>query len=99
MTFGERIKELRERKGLLQRQLAARLEIDTPMFSKIERGERKAKRDQVEKLAILFDVEIRELMTIWVADKIFDAIEGESVGLEAMNMVRDEYSKYSVENE
>ena len=44
MHFGERIKELRESQGLLQRQLAAKLEIDTPMFSKIERGERKAKR-------------------------------------------------------
>ncbi len=42
MHFGEKIKELRENKGLLPRQLAASLEIDTPMFSKIERGERKA---------------------------------------------------------
>lgn len=47
MFFGERIRELRESQGLLQRQLAANLEIDTPMFSKIERGERKAKREQV----------------------------------------------------
>jgi len=45
MNFGERIKELRESKDLLQRQLAATLEIDTPMFSKIERGERRAKRE------------------------------------------------------
>ncbi|MBX2913239.1 MAG: helix-turn-helix transcriptional regulator, partial [Cyclobacteriaceae bacterium] len=41
MHFGERIRELRESQGLLQRQLAANLEIDTPMFSKIERGDRK----------------------------------------------------------
>jgi len=47
MNFGERIKELRESKDLLQRQLAATLEIDTPMFSKIERDERRAKREQV----------------------------------------------------
>lgn len=47
MQFGESIKELRESLGLLQRQLAASLEIDTPMYSKIERGERKAKREQV----------------------------------------------------
>ena len=50
MSFGQRIKELRENKKLLQRHLAASLEIDTPMFSKIERGERKAKREQVLKL-------------------------------------------------
>ena len=50
MLFGDKIKELREEHGLLQRQLAAFLEIDTPMFSKIERGDRRAKREQVIKL-------------------------------------------------
>ena len=40
MIFGKKIKELREEHGLLQRQLSAALEIDTPMYSKIERGER-----------------------------------------------------------
>ncbi len=44
MLFGNKIKELREEQSLLQRQLAAFLEIDTPMFSKIERGDRRAKR-------------------------------------------------------
>lgn len=39
MLFGNKIKELRDEQGLLQRQLAAFLEIDTPMFSKIERGD------------------------------------------------------------
>ncbi len=53
MHLGERIKELREGKGLLQSQLAATLEMDTPMFSKIERGDRKAKREQVLILAKL----------------------------------------------
>ena len=51
MLLGERIKELREQHGVLQRQLAALLEIDTPMFSKIERGDRRAKRTQVIQLA------------------------------------------------
>ena len=31
----------------MQRQLSAALEIDTPMYSKIERGERKTKRSQI----------------------------------------------------
>ena len=39
MLFGNKIRELRDEQGLLQRQLAAALEIDTPMFSKIERGD------------------------------------------------------------
>lgn len=38
MLFRNKIRELRDEQELLQRQLAAALEIDTPMFSKIERG-------------------------------------------------------------
>mgnify|MGYP003431242991 CR=1 FL=1 len=51
MIFGRKIKELRDEQDVLQRQLASFLEIDTPMFSKIERGNRKAKREQVIKIA------------------------------------------------
>lgn len=75
MLLGKRIKELREEQGLLQRQLAAILEIDTLMFSKIERGDRRAKREQVITLAKQFKVDEKELLTLWLADKVLDAIE------------------------
>ncbi len=51
MLFANKIRRLREERELLQRQLAAALEIDTPMYSKIERGNRMAKRSQVIALA------------------------------------------------
>lgn len=76
MLLGKRIKELREERKLLQRQLAAVLEIDTPMFSKIERGDRRAKREQVITLAQQFKVDEKELLTLWLADKILDTLEG-----------------------
>ena len=76
MLLGERIKELREQHGVLQRQLAALLEIDTPMFSKIERGDRRAKRTQVIQLAEYFKVDKNELLTL-LADKVLDAVEDE----------------------
>lgn len=38
MLFGNKIRKLRDEQELLQHQLAAALEIDTPMFSKNERG-------------------------------------------------------------
>ena len=77
MLLGKRIKELRKEQKLLQRQLATILEIDTPMFSKIERGDRRAKRGQVITLAQQFKVDERELLTLWLADKILDALEGD----------------------
>ena len=58
-------------------QLAALLEIDTPMFSKIERGDRRAKRTQVIQLAEYFKVDKNELLTLWLADKVLDAVEDE----------------------
>ena len=77
MLLGKRIKELRDENGVLQRQLAALLEIDTPMFSKIERGDRRAKRTQVVQLANYFNVDEKELLTLGVADKVLDAVEDE----------------------
>lgn len=77
MIFGRKIKELREERGLVQRQLSAALEIDTPMYSKIERGERKAKRSQIPIMAQMLEVDEKELLTIWLADKVLDTVEGE----------------------
>ena len=57
MLLGNKIKELRDKHEVLQRQLAAYLEIDTPMFSKIERGDRRAKRSQVILLAKYFHID------------------------------------------
>ena len=93
MFFGERIKQLREEKGLLQRQLAASLEMDTPMFSKIERGERKAKREQVEQLADLLHADGSTLISIWLADQILDLIQNEPQATEAIEIVKNELKK------
>ena len=49
--FSERIKELRIQNQMPQRQLAAALDIDTATYCKIEKGERKARREQVEAIA------------------------------------------------
>ena len=77
MLFGNKIKELREEQGVLQRQLAALLEIDTPMFSKIERSDRRAKREQVIKLAEYLHQDVKEMLTLWMADKFLDVIKNE----------------------
>ena len=77
MICGKKIKELREEQGMLQRQLAAVIEVDTPMYSKIERGERKAKREHVKLIAQKLNVDEKELLTIWLADKVLDVVDEE----------------------
>ena len=94
MLLGNKIRSLRDEQGILQRQGAAYLEIDTPMFSKIERGDRRAKRSQVTKLAEYFHLEEKELLTLWLADRILDAIEGENeLQLYAIEVVKCELAK------
>jgi transcriptional regulator with XRE-family HTH domain len=88
--FGSKIKELREATGLLQRQVASQLEIDTPMLSKIERGERKAKKEQVLQFAKLYNADANELITLWLADQLFDVVEGEDLALKAIHKAEEE---------
>lgn len=78
MLFANKIRQLREERKLLQRHLAAVLDMDTPMFSKIERGERPAKREQVVTLAKILSTNETELLTLWLADKILGEVETEA---------------------
>jgi Helix-turn-helix. len=87
--FPDRIRVLRETKQLLQRQLASALEIDTPMYSKIERGERPAKREQVIIIAKLLNIDEQELLSLWLADKINDTINDEPMALKAIEIVKE----------
>lgn len=47
------------------------------MFSKIERGDRRAKRIQVIQIANYFNIDEKELLTFWIADKVLDAVKDE----------------------
>ena len=62
--FSERIKELRIQNQMPQRQLAAALDIDTATYCKIEKGERKARREQVEAIAQILQIDKKELVTL-----------------------------------
>lgn len=91
MLLGNKIKVLRDKHDVLQRQLAAYLEIDTPMFSKIERGNRRAKRSQVILLAKYFHIDEKEMLSLWLADKVLDALEGEDeLSLDALDTAKAE---------
>jgi transcriptional regulator with XRE-family HTH domain len=87
MFFGIRLKELREGRNLLQRQLASSLEIDTPLYSKIERGDRRAKKEQVIKLADLLGASKDELLTLWLASQIYELVKNDNNAQEALQYV------------
>ena len=47
------------------------------MYSKIERGDRRAKREQITIIAQLLQTNENTLVTLWLADKIISAIGDE----------------------
>jgi len=85
--FGDRIRQLREQQNMLLRQVAPLLDMDTPMLSKIERGERTAKKDQVGKLAEILKANKEELLTLWLADQVYDVVKNEDHADEALKSV------------
>lgn len=92
MRFKDKLRYHRESKGFPQKQLAQLLNIDTPMYSRIERGERKAKREQVLALADYFND--RSLINLWAADKVIDAIAEENDPLEVLSIVSESFVEY-----
>lgn len=92
--FGQRVRELREKQELLLRQVAAYLEVDTALMSKIERGDRNATKEQVTKIAEFLKSDCDELLTLWLADKVESAVgEEKKLANEALNIVKKKFRK------
>ena len=91
---GNRIRIRREEQNLLLRQVAPMLEMDTAQLSKIERGERQAKKETVIKVAKILKVKEDDLLTLWLADQIYDVVKNEDNALKAM-LVAEDSVKYN----
>ena len=78
-TTGEIIREEREKKGMLLRQLASQMDIDASILSKIERGERNATKEQIIKLAEILSLNKNQLLIQYLSEKIAYEIADEDV--------------------
>jgi len=94
-TTGEIIREKREEKGLLLRHVSALLDIDTAILSKIERGERKASREQIEKLSEILELNKEKLIIQFLSEKILYELKDDDLGLQALK-VAEKNLKYGV---
>lgn len=90
---GQILRENREKKGLLLRQVAALLDIDIAILSKIERNERKVKKEQIIQLAKILDLDEEDLIVQFLSEKILYEIEGEKLGQKALK-VAEQRIKY-----
>ena len=92
-SLGDIIRKLREEKELPLRTVAAYLDIDQAILSRIERGQRKPTRDQVVKLAKYFKVNENDLLVAWLSDKLVYEVADEQNALKALQ-VAEEKVKY-----
>lgn len=93
MIIGKHLRELREEQGLLLRQVAASLEVDTAYISKMERGEKNIKREFILKLAEIYKVNLDDLLSIWLADQILDLLKDEENANQALGIVMKKINK------
>jgi transcriptional regulator with XRE-family HTH domain len=96
-TIGEKLRHIREEKELPLRRVAALLDIDVAILSKMERGKRKITKEVVLKLADIYDYNADELLVSFLSEKILYEIQDEDLGIEALK-VAEERVKYITAN-
>ncbi|QQS30392.1 MAG: helix-turn-helix transcriptional regulator [Sphingobacteriales bacterium] len=59
----------------MQRQVAVELDVDTAYNSKMENNDKPVSKAYLSKLAKLNDLDEQELLTLWLADKMYDVVK------------------------
>lgn len=80
---------VRTDKGLPLRTVASYLGMDQAILNKIERGQRRATREQVLKLADYFNIEADDLLVAWISDKVLYEVDNEELASEALKVAED----------
>jgi transcriptional regulator with XRE-family HTH domain len=62
MTVGEKIKQIRKDKGLQQKTVATDVGLDQSNYNKVENGKREPSVEILQKLAVILDVTVDELL-------------------------------------
>lgn len=93
-TIGTILRELREAKGLLLREVGAKLSLDPTILSKIERDERMPTKEQVKALADFYKDQKNDVIIAWLSDKLVYEVQDEDVALKALQ-VAEEKVKYN----
>jgi len=93
-SFGEKLRELRETKGLLLREVGDTLNLDTALVSKFERNERKPTKEQVLAFAKFYNTNAESLLVAWLSEKIAYELVDEKVALKAVQLAEQKIRGY-----
>jgi len=88
-TIGEVLRELRENKGLLIREVAAAISIDSTLLSKLERNDRLPTREQVDLLSKFFKGESNDIIIAYLSDRIVYEVQDNKEAIEAIQVAEE----------
>lgn len=94
-SFGETVKQLREERNLTLREVAEHLQIDVSMLSKIEKNNRRASKQLIERIARFFNVKDTDLKITFLSDKVAYDLMGEDFAHEVLK-VAEKKVKYLI---
>ena len=73
-SFGEYLRNRREKLGLPLRKVAAELDIDTSILSKIERSERVATKEMLPTLAKTLEIQEKEIQIEFIQSTVLSEL-------------------------
>ncbi|OFX50973.1 MAG: hypothetical protein A2046_09945 [Bacteroidetes bacterium GWA2_30_7] len=97
--FGDYIRKLREGQNLPLRKVAAYLDIDTSVLSKIERGERQASKDNVLKIADFFSLNQQELLIEFFGESIAKLVYKEKNANDILKVAEEKIEYFKTLNQ
>lgn len=97
-TFGEYIKKLRTDKSLTLTKLAAQLDMDSANLSKIENNKRDFDEKRLEKLSMVFDLEISKLRDELFSEKFAKKIYSNCCSEKALELAEEKVKYYKQKN-
>jgi transcriptional regulator with XRE-family HTH domain len=93
-SFGELIRKMRLEKGEPLRIVAAAVEIDSTLLSRLEHGDRFPTEAQISKFAKFFKVPEPELKGRVIADKVSSEYGDDHAALHAAYIIRERATVY-----
>jgi transcriptional regulator with XRE-family HTH domain len=92
--LGQYLRELRKEKGQTLHQVSQGTDIDSPLISKLERGERIPTDEQVKKIAKYFKISESDLKIKATAEKIIKEFGITDTTYEAVSLVMEQLTPY-----
>ncbi len=88
-SFGEQIRNLREKADFSLRQVAGDLQTDPSLLAKYERNERQPSKEFVKQIADYYGIDSKKLLIQFLSDQIAYKMLDEEEGLEILKVAKE----------